>query len=49
MEDLISRVRSEKADLGIGFDGDADRLGVVDDKGNLLWGDQLLILFARSI
>jgi phosphomannomutase/phosphoglucomutase len=49
MQDLISRVRSEKADLGIGFDGDADRLGVVDDKGNLLWGDQLLILFARSI
>jgi phosphomannomutase/phosphoglucomutase len=49
MQDLIGRVRSEKADLGIGFDGDADRLGVVDDKGNLLWGDQLLILFARSV
>lgn len=49
MKDLIERVRSEKADLGIGFDGDADRLGVVDDKGNLLWGDQLLILFARDI
>ena len=49
MKDLIARVQSEKADLGIGFDGDADRLGVVDDKGNLLWGDQLLILFARDI
>ncbi len=49
MQDLINRVRSEKADLGIGFDGDADRLGVVDDEGNLLWGDQLLVLFARSI
>ncbi|NIQ01358.1 MAG: phosphomannomutase [Nitrospinaceae bacterium] len=49
MEDLMSRVASEKADLGIGFDGDADRLGVVDDQGNLLWGDQLLILFAREI
>ena len=49
MKDLIDRVLSEKADLGIGFDGDADRLGVVDDKGNLLWGDQLLVLFARSI
>ena len=49
MQDLIDRVRSEKADLGIGFDGDADRLGVVDDKGTLLWGDQLLILFARDI
>jgi len=49
MQDLIDRVLSEKADLGIGFDGDADRIGVVDDQGNLLWGDQLLILFARSI
>ncbi len=49
MQDLMARVQSEKADLGIGFDGDADRLGVVDDKGGLLWGDQLLILFARSL
>lgn len=49
MQDLIDRVQAEKADLGIGFDGDADRIGVVDDQGNLLWGDQLLILFARSI
>ena len=49
MKELIARVQSENADLGIGFDGDADRLGVVDDKGNLLWGDELLILFARDI
>ncbi len=49
MQDLMARVPSENADLGIGFDGDADRLGVVDDKGQLLWGDQLLILFARSV
>ncbi|TDJ51640.1 MAG: phosphomannomutase/phosphoglucomutase [Nitrospina sp.] len=49
MEDLVARVKSEKADLGIGFDGDADRLGVVDDQGNLLWGDQLLIIFARDL
>ena len=46
---LIEKVRSEKAELGIGFDGDADRIGVVDEKGNILWGDQLLILFARDI
>ena len=46
---LIEKVRSEKAELGIGFDGDADRIGVVDEKGNVLWGDQLLILFARDI
>jgi len=49
LADLIERVRSEKAELGIGFDGDADRIGVVDEKGNILWGDQLLTLFARDI
>ncbi|MEK9628222.1 MAG: phosphomannomutase/phosphoglucomutase, partial [Nitrospinota bacterium] len=46
---LIEKVRSENAELGLGFDGDADRIGVVDDKGNILWGDQLLTLFARDI
>ena len=46
---LVEKVRAEKAELGIGFDGDADRIGVVDEKGNILWGDQLLILFARDI
>jgi len=46
---LIEKVRSENAELGIGFDGDADRIGVVDDKGNILWGDQLLTIFARDI
>jgi phosphomannomutase/phosphoglucomutase len=37
------------ADLGIGYDGDGDRIGVVDDQGNIIWGDQLMILFAREI
>jgi len=37
------------ADLGIGYDGDADRIGVVDDQRNIIWGDQLMILFAREI
>lgn len=46
---LIEKVRSENAELGIGFDGDADRIGLVDEKGNVLWGDQLLIIFARDI
>lgn len=46
---LMQRVKQEKADLGIGFDGDVDRLGVVDETGRLLWGDELLILFARSV
>jgi len=49
LTDLIEKVRSENAELGIGFDGDADRIGVVDDKGNILWGDQLLTIFARDI
>lgn len=39
----------EKADLGIAFDGDADRIGLVDEKGNILWGDQIMIILSREI
>jgi len=46
---LVKTVKRLKADCGIAFDGDADRLGGVDNEGNILWGDKLLILFARSI
>jgi phosphomannomutase/phosphoglucomutase len=49
LRDLIDRVKKIRADVGIGYDGDADRIGVVDDKGNIIWGDQLMILFAREI
>ncbi len=49
MEDLIKKVRETGADLGVGYDGDGDRIGVVDDRGNLLWGDQLMIIFCRDI
>ncbi|HRS98086.1 MAG TPA: phosphomannomutase, partial [Smithella sp.] len=42
-------VRRHKADLGIAFDGDADRLGVISDRGEIIWGDKLLLLFARHI
>jgi phosphomannomutase/phosphoglucomutase len=49
MESLIGKVRETKADFGIAYDGDGDRIGVVDDAGHLIWGDQLLILFARDI
>ena len=49
LEDLIDRVKKLRADVGIGYDGDADRLGVVDDQGNIIWGDQLMILFSREI
>lgn len=46
---LIARVEETAAQVGIGYDGDADRIGVVDDRGNIIWGDQLMILFAREI
>ena len=49
LKDLIDRVKKLQADVGIGYDGDADRIGVVDDRGNIIWGDQLMILFAREI
>ncbi|MDD5111101.1 MAG: phosphomannomutase/phosphoglucomutase [Candidatus Altiarchaeota archaeon] len=49
MKDLINAVQKEKADFGIGFDGDVDRAGFIDDKGRILRGDQALILFAREI
>ncbi|WP_019122178.1 phosphomannomutase/phosphoglucomutase [Brevibacillus massiliensis] len=47
--DLIEKVKAEQADIGIAFDGDGDRLGVVDEQGNIRWGDQLMILFWREI
>jgi len=46
---LIETVRSNKADVGMAFDGDADRLGVVDNRGSILWGDQLMVIFSRDI
>jgi len=49
LQDLIAKVKETGADLGIGLDGDADRLGVVDSRGRILWGDQLLVIYARSI
>ena len=49
MLDLSKKVKEERAELGIGFDGDADRIGIVDEKGKILWGDQLLMIFARDI
>jgi phosphomannomutase len=49
LEQLIAGVRKHSADIGIAFDGDADRIGIVDDTGTILWGDQTLILLARDV
>ena len=46
---LIAEVRKRGADLGIAFDGDADRIGVVDDSGEIMFGDQLLVVLARDV
>jgi phosphomannomutase/phosphoglucomutase len=49
IEALAAKVKAHNADLGIAFDGDADRIGVVDTKGRILWGDQLMIIYAQQI
>ncbi len=49
LADLIAAVRERGADLGIAFDGDADRIGVVDAHGAIVWGDHVLILYARDV
>ncbi|HEU4537131.1 MAG TPA: hypothetical protein VFS00_23580, partial [Polyangiaceae bacterium] len=49
LRELVERVRATGARAGLAFDGDADRLGVVDERGEVLWGDRLLLLFARRL
>jgi phosphomannomutase len=49
LEQIIAKVRETGADLGIAFDGDADRIGAVDGEGNMLFGDQLLVVLARDV
>jgi phosphomannomutase/phosphoglucomutase len=46
---LRETVVQKEFDVGFGYDGDGDRIGVVDEKGNIIWGDQLLIIFAKSL
>jgi len=49
LQDLIAAVKREGAELGVAFDGDADRIGLVDDQGRIIWGDHILILYARDV
>ena len=49
LQDLMQAVREHGADVGIGYDGDADRIGAIDEKGNILWGDRLMLIFARDL
>ena len=49
LQDCIKAVRESNADLGIAFDGDGDRIGIVDETGGIIWGDELMILLSREI
>jgi len=49
LTDLIALVRAQRCDVGIGLDGDGDRIGVVNDRGEILWGDVLMVLYWREI
>ncbi len=49
LEELRNMVKHVGADVGIGYDGDADRICAIDEQGNILWGDRLLLLFARDV
>lgn len=49
LQDLIRAVRETGSEVGIGFDGDADRIGIVDGDGTIIWGDYLLLLYARDV
>jgi phosphomannomutase/phosphoglucomutase len=49
MHHLVGAVRDRDAELGIAFDGDSDRIGVVDAQGRMIWGDELLVLYARDV
>ncbi|MEZ5308647.1 MAG: phosphomannomutase/phosphoglucomutase [Pyrinomonadaceae bacterium] len=49
LQSLVSKVVETGADIGIAFDGDADRIGVVDETGRIIWGDELMVLLSRAV
>lgn len=49
LQDTINAVLETKADIGIAFDGDGDRIGIVDETGRIIWGDELMVLLSRTI
>jgi phosphomannomutase/phosphoglucomutase len=49
LKDLIGLVKGKKLDVGIAYDGDSDRIGVIDENGEIIYGDKLIIIFAREI
>lgn len=49
LEQLIDTVASDNCDFGIAFDGDGDRIGVIDGEGHILWGDQLMVLWSKDV
>lgn len=49
IRDLIEETKKTGADIGVAYDGDSDRIGVVDDEGNVIWGDQLMIILGRAL
>src|SRR3989338_11602809 len=49
LKDIIAAVKKENADIGLAFDGDADRLGIVTNKGEIIWPDKQMILFAKDV
>ncbi len=49
LAELIDTVKNNKLQVGLGFDGDGDRIGVIDERGEIIWGDMLVLIFARDI
>jgi len=49
LKHLIAAVAEQKAEFGVAFDGDGDRIGAVDESGSVIWGDQLMLIYAREI